>query len=192
MRPHSGTTAKWSYATGRQCIRAAAPEEDENLIRFYRSLAAESRRLRFFSSATDIDAEARREVVNDATHVALVAIHGPGDRIVGHAMFAQTAQDCAEVALAVADDWQGRGLGPCFLGSSPAWPRRRTSTASRRSCFQRITACWRRFGNPAFGRRRASGEGDVLVTISTALSPTVQFEFDRPIRLPRRMPLLTY
>jgi acetyl coenzyme A synthetase (ADP forming)-like protein len=48
--------------------------------------------------------------------LGLIAMSGPDERIVGHAMYAVTGPDRAEVAFAIADAWQHQGLGTILLG----------------------------------------------------------------------------
>jgi acetyl coenzyme A synthetase (ADP forming)-like protein len=160
-------------------IRPAAHDEDQNLIDFYRSLAAESRRLRFFTGAIDLVAEARRELVDDDAHVALMATSGPADRIVAHAMYVGSAPGSAEVALAVADDWQGRGLGTLLLGHLAVVAAARGIDRFETIVLPENLRMLETFRQSGFETETCIREGDVCVTLSTALSPTVQHEFDR-------------
>ena len=47
---------------------------------------------------------------------SLVALHGEPERIVAHGYYAEGRRGRAEVAFAVADAFQGRGLGTILLG----------------------------------------------------------------------------
>jgi acetyl coenzyme A synthetase (ADP forming)-like protein len=98
-------------------IRAMQPSDDKLLLALFESLSEESRWLRFLSLAkgTALAAEARRETNLDRT-VGLLAFSGPDERVVGHAFYAGIDEYRAEVAFAIADDFQRRGLGTLLLG----------------------------------------------------------------------------
>jgi acetyl coenzyme A synthetase (ADP forming)-like protein len=100
-------------------VRPVRPDDESALLQFFNSLSIESRALRFFSAATDVSRVARDESHVDYTRTfGLVATAGIDGHIVGHAYYACQASDAhrAELALAVADRYQGNGLGTILLG----------------------------------------------------------------------------
>lgn len=95
-------------------IRAA---DEADLARFFTDLSMESRVLRFFVAINNADALAKKMVdVDYATRYGIVAVAGEERRIVGHAMYVETGPRKAELALAIADAYQGLGLGTILLG----------------------------------------------------------------------------
>ena len=95
----------------RQVHRDDAPLLAEAFARF----SAESRRLRFLSDKPRLtDAELRYFThIDHHDHEALGAVSCADRRPLGIARFVRDPEDpqVAEIAVAVVDDWQGRGLG---------------------------------------------------------------------------------
>ena len=100
-------------------IRPVRPDDEPRLRAFFLGLSSRSRALRFFGTTSDdaVVAYARRaaEVDYDQTF-GLVVVAGTDGRIVGHAAYQATKAGSAEASFAVADDYQGRGLGTMLLG----------------------------------------------------------------------------
>ncbi len=95
-------------------IRPIEPGDKAGLATFFSRLSDESRRRRFLGPKPKLSA---RELVfltevDQCRHVALVAVDSVG-AIIGVGRYATWAEspDRAEMAFAVVDEWQGRGLG---------------------------------------------------------------------------------
>jgi acetate---CoA ligase (ADP-forming) len=98
-------------------VRPIRPDDEAELAHFFSALSLESRVLRFFAAVANADASAKKMVLVDyASRYGIVALAGADQVIVGHAMYVATAAHKAELALAVADAYQGRGLGTILLG----------------------------------------------------------------------------
>jgi acetyl coenzyme A synthetase (ADP forming)-like protein len=87
--------------------------------------------------------------------------------------------DSAEVALAVADDCQGRGLGTLLLGELAV-----SAAANGIARFEAVVLpenyrMLETFRNSGFATQSLTRNGEILATIQTALSPAVQRAFDR-------------
>jgi acetyl coenzyme A synthetase (ADP forming)-like protein len=100
-------------------IRQIRREDEERLVSLFLSLSMESRWMRFCAtlSETSLVQEVRREAaISSENGFGLIALHGPDQRIVGHAFYTTAQSDVADVAFAIADEFQGRRLGPILLG----------------------------------------------------------------------------
>lgn len=109
-------------------VRAIRADDADKLQAAVRALSTESRHSRFFSALRElppslldraIHPDARREL-------QLVAVAGAEERIIGGARYAASATegDC-EFAVAVIDEWHGRGLARVLLESLIAAARAR-------------------------------------------------------------------
>jgi acetate---CoA ligase (ADP-forming) len=100
-------------------VRPVRPGDEAGLLAFYLALSDEARLMRFFSPLSDesLIQQVRRDVaVDHVRRVGLVGIHGPRQEIVAEASYACGDGDHAEVAFAVADAYQGRGIATILLG----------------------------------------------------------------------------
>jgi GNAT superfamily N-acetyltransferase len=99
------------------CIRPIEPDDRAELAAGFRRLSPESRFRRFLSpiaelSERDLDYFTQ---IDHHDHEALAAFDTETDAGVAVARYVRTGPDRAEPAVAVADDWQGRGVGSALL-----------------------------------------------------------------------------
>ena len=96
-------------------IRPVLPQDAEPMQDFVRGLSAESRRNRFFRTLHELPASLldRFTSIDYHDHLALLAsILVDGEEVViGEARYVVSEPGTAEFAVAVADGWQGRGIG---------------------------------------------------------------------------------
>jgi acetyl coenzyme A synthetase (ADP forming)-like protein len=97
-------------------VRPLRAEDEAELSRFFSALSLESLVSRFFGVANP-DAMAKSFAqVDYRSRYGIIAIAGKGEQVVGHAMFAEVGPRKAELALAIANAYQGLGLGTILLG----------------------------------------------------------------------------
>ena len=95
-------------------VRPAGPEDVERIERFLGKLSDEARSFRFFSAATDIGQMARL-FTETRGGTSLLAVTSDDGKVVGHGQYFPDGADGAEIAFAVANDWQGRGIATVLL-----------------------------------------------------------------------------
>jgi acetyl coenzyme A synthetase (ADP forming)-like protein len=102
---HDGSTVR---------LRPVRGEDAGPLREFYEGLSVESRAFRFFSGAIDLDGVAASFAdVDYAGRYGLLATRG--GELVGHGLYVGGPEARAEVAFAVAEGMQGKGLGTILL-----------------------------------------------------------------------------
>lgn len=109
-------------------IRPIETADQAALQSFYAGLSEESRRTRFFGPTTGIGApQSSWFCTPDHDHregfVAVLASATGPDRLVGHVCVEPDGPGTAEVAVAVADDLRGRGIGRRLVEWAVAWAR---------------------------------------------------------------------
>ena len=113
----------WHARDGhRVTVRPVLPQDAEPSQAFVRRLSRESRRRRFLGTLNELAPSTleRLTQIDYRHHLALVAevIAGGEVILIGEARYACTDDaPGAEFALAVADDWQGQGIGARLLES---------------------------------------------------------------------------
>jgi RimJ/RimL family protein N-acetyltransferase len=101
-------------------VRPIRPDDREELAAGMRRLSPESRYRRFLTPTNELSASELSYLteVDHHDHEALVALEPDSLHGIGVARFVRSRQDpeLAEVAVAVADSWQNRGVATALLG----------------------------------------------------------------------------
>ncbi len=95
-------------------VSPVSEDDEEQLLVFFEDLCLESRRMRYFSGAVDLASAARWAALESADRYGLIAREETG-AIVGHAVYILLDPEHAEVALEVADQLHGCGLGTLLV-----------------------------------------------------------------------------
>ena len=95
-------------------VRPVCPEDIPRIERFLGELSDDARSFRFFSAATDLGQMARL-FTDTRGGTSLLAVTSDDGHVVGHGQYFPDGSGGAEVAFAVADDWQGRGIATLLL-----------------------------------------------------------------------------
>ena len=158
-------------------IRAA---DEGALLAFLETLSDRSRVLRFLSAGANLRGEAHLFAQADGQRsYALVALAGPEQRIVGHGMYVVAGGGKAEIAFAIADAYQGRGLGTILLAHLAAHACAtgiETFIALTRSDNRRMLDVFRESGYPVEVR---AGADTVDVSFPTELTPAGWRRFEQ-------------
>jgi hypothetical protein len=116
QRAGSQTHERATLRDGSQVrVRHVVAGDQPALLAFMQRLSPESRRLRFFSPACDLESAARWAASADGVdHLGLVAIGSHG-RILGHAVCVRMYGPRAEVAVEVAESCRHQGLATILI-----------------------------------------------------------------------------
>lgn len=159
-------------------VRPIQADDEAALAGFYGKLSPESQAFRFFTNPTDVrDIAKRLAISNFESQFGLAAL--AGNELVGHAVYVVTAGTRAEIGLAIADAYQGRGLGILMLGrlaEAAAHAGIQVFTAVVKADNHRMLDLLRDSGFPLWLR---SEPGEVHADLPTALSPEARENFER-------------
>jgi acetyl coenzyme A synthetase (ADP forming)-like protein len=98
-------------------VRPARRSDQKSLEGLLRNLSDQSRYFRFFSGGVNVERAVEQSVGDDPQVLyGLVATTGIDQRVVAHAFYATSGPDRAEIAFAVADEYQGQGIATILLG----------------------------------------------------------------------------
>jgi acetate---CoA ligase (ADP-forming) len=160
-------------------VRPIRADDEERLSRFYASLSLESRIFRFFAAVANADASVKKMIdVDYRDRYGIVALAGADQAIVGHAMYVAIERGKAELALAVADAYQGKGLGTILLGQ--------LAEAASDAGIQVLEAVVRPENHRMLGVLRESGfpihsrsdPGEIYAELPTQLTPEALHRFE--------------
>jgi acetate---CoA ligase (ADP-forming) len=158
-------------------VRPIQADDETALAGFYGKLSPESQAFRFFANPTDVREIAKRLAIsNFESQFGLAAF--AGNELVGHAVYVVTAGTRAEIGLAIADSYQGRGLGILLLGQLAEAAARagiQVFTAVVKADNHRMLDLLRESGFPL---RLRSEPGEIHADLPTALSPEARANFD--------------
>lgn len=113
--------------------RAIRADDAERLRAFHERLSSQTIVLRFFGVMPELSHEfaERLSHVDYDSRMAVVATRGEDvdALIIAVVRYQRSEPDAAEIALAVEDSWQGRGIGPLLLETLAGYARRRGFTS---------------------------------------------------------------
>jgi acetyltransferase len=107
-------------------IRRVRPADSAALQAFYAHLSPDSRRARFLGTCAGLsERQAMSFCTLDHQHAeGFVAFAGAGtgdQQLVGHLCLEPSGEQRLELAVAVADEWQGRGIGRTLFERALRW-----------------------------------------------------------------------
>ncbi|WCB92040.1 hypothetical protein DSM104299_00721 [Baekduia alba] len=151
-------------------LRSPRPEDEEAIRAFFEALTFESRYLRFHGAGrSDLISRDYANADGDARVPLLAHL---GDRVVAVAGYDRLNEpDAAEVAFAVSEDQQGRGLATSMLQQLADVAATRGITRFDAEVMGENRPMLHVFGNAGFGVRRGSTGG--IVHLALDLRPTV-------------------
>jgi acyl-CoA synthetase (NDP forming)/GNAT superfamily N-acetyltransferase len=145
-------------------VRPVSPADAPALRTFLGGLSPNSRWLRFFSLGVNLDKAAEMAAKGHRPGAyGLIVTTGAEERIVAHAVFERERPNRAEVAFAVADEMQGRGLATVLIAHLAQVASARgvtTFTATVLPENRRMISVFRESGFPV--HVRASPDGIAL------------------------------
>ena len=159
-------------------VRPVRPEDVGRIELFLGELSEEARWFRFFSAGADVGAMARW-LTDVRGGIGLLAVTSDDALVVGHGQYIPDGKGSAEVAFAVADGWQGRGIATLLLAQlaeAAAAEGIPQFTAVVMTDNHKMIDTFRASGFPVEVRTRT---GELEVTFPTTLSEDGRRRFER-------------
>ena len=145
-------------------FRPLVPQDRDAFQEFVRGLSADARANRFLAPVKELSPATLEAMTqpDQARHVAIVATDG--DRIIGEGRYVAVAGNGrAEFAIAVADDWQRRGIGARLLDSLMVAARFAGLQALEGEVLRTNTAMLEFSRRVGFALKGCSGDARLLV-----------------------------
>jgi L-amino acid N-acyltransferase YncA len=168
----NGPRSRGNYAMDRVRIRPIKATDASALETFYAELSADARRARLLGSARGLDAgRACLMCAADNTHEAgFVAERqeAAGWRIVGHVSLTRVSPVALEVAIAVADSCQHKGIGGRLFMAATRWAERNDVGSIVATAFTdnwRVMRLLRRSGHATVVRDVGCGLSSVAISM---------------------------
>jgi acetyl coenzyme A synthetase (ADP forming)-like protein len=166
-------------------LRPVRPDDADALAAFLGGLSDEARTFRFFSAGADVKRAAKR-FADPELGTGVVAVTAADGHIIGHGQHVPEASDEAEVAFAIADDWQGRGIATlllAYLAQTAASEGIDTFTAYVMADNRKMIQAFRASGFPLEIKPLA---GELHLTFPTVLTAEGRRRFDERERIAAR------
>jgi acetyl coenzyme A synthetase (ADP forming)-like protein len=161
-------------------VRAANADDVPALAEFFRNLSEESRMLRFFTAGEPPAAVIARLSDSSDPSRALTLVAERATGIIATASYIALGAEVAEVAFAVADGFQGKGLGTALLerlaaaAASRGFRRFEATTLEHNA---RMLDVFRDSGFEIRSQSTAGGCVDVQLSLSTSAAGAAKEEF---------------
>ena len=168
-------------------VRDALGRDFDGLERFLRGLSTEARQLRFFTAGPNLRLAAQWGVdAQDRGAASIVATVGDPPEIIAHAAYEPVGDGQAEIAFAVADSLQGRGIATVLMARLAGRARERgidTFVAEVLPENRRMLDTFRESGFPMEVRR---ADDDLRITLTTALTADTLERYEERERIASR------
>lgn len=164
-------------------VRPLRPDDRADLLAFFGALSSSSLGFRFFTPAVSLDRVVDMLAdVDYAGRYGIVATAADGE-LAAHASYVRTAPTEADVAFAVADGLQGRGVGTIMLAhlaEAAAELGIEVFTADVMAANHSMIEVFRESGFPV---ETSSEPGSIVVRMPTSLSPEAVRRFEQRERI---------